>query len=179
LPYRVFDWEPVYLRAAYSDDGMVCDPPPAPSIVEQINVPMDPATVLSDAELTRAARQLIEPWLDSSNGRFEFAGVEGGPGEALQALGVPQQHARIARLAHGRRRGAAAGRFATWWFLATLGGFADEWPPDPEEIGELANELQWYWWDASEPAVGWRLQLLIHDPTDAVSWIINAADAAS
>jgi Family of unknown function (DUF6183) len=196
LPYRTFDWEPVYPLAVYSDDGMVCNPPPTPVATQPIDWPPGRPTLVNDPDITRAARQLIEPWLDSSNGRFEFVGVEGGPANALLALGVPEQQGRVAPLtpaeglawlawagasggAHGRRRGAAAGRFAAWWFLASLGGFSDEWPPDQAELGELVNELQWFWWDASEPAVGWRLQVLIHDPTEDVSWIVNATDAAS
>ena len=35
--------------------------------------------------------------------------------------------------------------------LAALGDLCDEWPVDPDELGELAGELGWFWWDAGEP----------------------------
>ena len=37
----------------------------------------------------------------------------------------------------------------------------------PAELGELAGELRWYWWDAHEPATGWQLQLAVEDPPTA------------
>ena len=80
--------------------------------------------------------------------------------------------------AHGRRRGAAAGRFGAWWTLAALGDLTDEWPVDPDALGALAAELRWYRWDAHEPAMGWQLQLAVEDPEESVAWAILARDAA-
>jgi hypothetical protein len=118
--------------------------------------------------------------------------VDGDVSAALGAIGL--RRARVARLdpadalawlawagasggAHGRRRGAASGRFGAWWTLAALGDFLDDWPIQPDELGAFAQELQWYRWDAHEPAVGWTLQLAIEDPTEGTAWAITAQDA--
>ena len=53
----------------------------------------------------------------------------------------------------------------------------DDWPVEPDELGELADELRWYRWNAHEPTVGWSLQLAVHDPDESVAWAINALDA--
>ena len=79
--------------------------------------------------------------------------------------------------AHGRRRGAAIGRFGAWWTVAALGGALDEWPLPPDEVGELAGELRWWWWDAGEPPLGWELQLAVEDPAEGYAWAISAHDA--
>ena len=79
--------------------------------------------------------------------------------------------------AFGRRRGAAAGRFGALWLLAALGDALDDWPLAVDELGELAGELRWWWWDAHEPATGWQLQLAVEDPADGLAWAINARDA--
>ena len=79
--------------------------------------------------------------------------------------------------AHGRRRGAAIGRFGAWWLVAALGAALDEWPLPPDEIGELVTELRWWWWDAGEPPLGWELQLAVEDPAEGYAWAISAHDA--
>ena len=80
--------------------------------------------------------------------------------------------------AHGRRRGAASGRFSAWWLLGALGDYTDDWPVDPDMLGQFANELRWYRWDAFEPTVGWSLQLAVEDPDEDVAWAIAALDAS-
>ena len=107
--------------------------------------------VIDDPDVTLAVRQLIEPWTTSSNGRAEIVAVEGTADAAVAALGVTG--ARLARItpslamawlawagasggAHGRRRGAAIGRFGAWWTVAALADLADAWPVEPDEIGE-------------------------------------------
>ena len=140
-----------------------------------------PSEILDD-DVDLAVRQLVEPWLTGSNGHADVVCVEGGVAEALGALGL--RRARVAELdtarralawlawagasggAHGRRRGAASGRFGAWWTLAALGDLLDDWPVPPDELGELAAELRWYRWDAHEPAMGWQLQLAVEDPDE-------------
>src|SRR5262249_40796702 len=78
--------------------------------------------------------------------------------------------------AHGRRRGAAAGRFNAWWALAALGDLTDEWPVPSSELGALASDLRWFWWDAHEPPMGWLLQLAIWDEAEGLAWAIGARD---
>ena len=78
---------------------------------------------------------------------------------------------------HGRRRGAAAGRFAAWWTVAALSELLDAWPVSPDELGGAAAELSWFVWDAGEPDTGWTLRLAIEDPVDGLAWAVNATDA--
>jgi hypothetical protein len=83
--------------------------------------------------------------------------------------------------AHGRRRGAAAGRFSTWWALAALTGLAapdDEWPPPAAELGEAAASLRWAVWSPPGPRLGWSLHLAVEDPEDGLAWAIGATDRA-
>ena len=118
--------------------------------------------------------------------------VEGDVGDAIGALGP--HRARVCELdvrtamawmawagasggAHGRRRGAATGRFGAWWMLAAIGDFIDDWPVNPDALGQFANELNWYRWDAFEPALGWTLQIAIEDESEGVAWAISARDS--
>jgi hypothetical protein len=80
--------------------------------------------------------------------------------------------------AHGRRRGGALGRFGAWWIATALAGATDDWPLDPDEMGELVAGLRWWWWDAFEPRTGWELQIAVEDPTEGYAWAISARDAA-
>ena len=138
-------------------------------------------------------RQLIEPWTTSSDGRVEIVAVEGSAADAVAALGVTD--GRLAPLtaamamawlawagasggAHGRRRGGAIGRFGAWWVVArSLVDLADEWPVDPAMLGDAVDSLDWYWWDAGEPHLGWELQLAVADPAEGYAWAISAHDA--
>ncbi|HEY3485758.1 MAG TPA: hypothetical protein VGK49_10260, partial [Ilumatobacteraceae bacterium] len=80
--------------------------------------------------------------------------------------------------AHGRRRGTAIGRSSAWWMLGAIGDLHDEWPPDTATVEALLAELRWWWWDAGQPATGWRLQLAVEDVVDGVAWAFSAHDAA-
>lgn len=198
LPYALAPWEPAYALAEYTTGGAEFPSPPLPPAAQF--APVEPgagagAERVDDDELHAAVRQLLEPWTASSNGRVEVVAVEGGGlADALGALGLPAG-TRAARLApaaalawlawagasggaHGRRRGAALGRFAAWWTLAAIGGVAEHWPVAAEELGELAGELTWWWWDAGEASLGWALQLAAHDPADGLTVALSARDAA-
>ncbi len=80
--------------------------------------------------------------------------------------------------AHGRRRGAAIGRFGAWWTVAALTDLADAWPVEHDEIGDALTALEWFWWDAGEPRLGWELQLAVADPAEGYAWAISAHDSA-
>jgi hypothetical protein len=189
LPLELQDWEPDYPLATYTDTGAEFPMPDLPG--NWIDVAPVRGEMLDD-DVDLAVRQLVEPWLTGSNGHADVVCVDGGVAEALGALGL--RRARIARLeastaiawlawagasggAHGRRRGAASGRFGAWWTLAALGDLVDDWPVSPDELGELAAEFRWYRWDAHEPAMGWQLQLAVEDPDEHVAWAILARDA--
>jgi hypothetical protein len=200
LPYAIQPWEPSYCTAEYLDHQVRTPSPtpvspPSPHSSSLTRHQQDRGHLLDRDEMhevVEAVRELVRPWTVESNGRVDVVGVEGTPQEALAALGVGQ--ARLTPLpadralawlgwagasggAHGRRRGAAMGRFATWWLVAALGGVVDQWPLAPAEIGSIATELRWWWWDAGEPETGWRLQLAVEDDVDGLSWAISAHDA--
>lgn len=189
IPLALQPWEPTYALATYSDAGAEFPMPDLPDDWNDLDT--TPGEVLDD-EFDLVARQLVEPWLTSSNGRLDTGCVDGDVSAALAALGV--RRARVCQLdpedalawlawagasggAHGRRRGAAAGRFSAWWTLASFGDLLDDWPVPPDELGALASELAWYRWDAHEPALGWTLQLAVADPAESVAWAILARDA--
>ena len=189
LPLAIQPWEPDYPLAVYSDAGAEFPMPELPDDWSDIT-PADAERLDDDVDL--AVRQLVEPWLASSNGQLDVACVEGDVAAAIGATGV--RRARVTALepatalawiawagasggAHGRRRGAASGRFGAWWLLATLGDLTDAWPVSPDDLRRLAAELNWYRWDAYEPAIGWSLQLAIADTTNGTAWAITARDA--
>jgi resuscitation-promoting factor RpfA len=191
LPYELEPWEPQYPVATYAPDGATFDAPELPT--EFVDVDLSPGVIVQDDDVTLAVRQLVEPWTAQSNGKADIVCVEGTAAEAVGALGL--LHARIASMtaqnalqwlawagasggAFGRRRGAAQGRFGAWWVVAALGGALDEWPLTPHAVGDLVEELQWYWWDAHEPPQGWELQLAVALPSEGLAWAISARDAA-
>jgi len=189
IPTRLQEWEPDYAVATYRDNDAEYPMPDLPDDWSEI-IPTTGAEELDD-EVELAVRQLVEPWTVESNGRSESVCVSGTVADALGALGL--RRARICPLgsddaiawlawagasggAHGRRRGAAAGRFGAWWLLAALGDRLDDWPIDPDELGSLVDEFDWFRWNAFEPDVGWSLQIAIEDPDEGVAWAIVASD---
>ncbi len=192
IPTRIQPWEPTYSVATYHENEAEFPAPDLPDDWESIEAV--PGAEELDDDVDLAVRQLVEPWLTASNGRADSACVSGSVAEALGVLGL--RKARICEIpsdtaiawiawagasggAHGRRPGAAAGRFGAWWLLGALGDLLDEWPVPPEQLGALADEFRWYRWNAFEPEVGWSLQLAIEDPRDSVAWAIVASDTAS
>lgn len=196
LPDVIAAWEPDYPRATYSDVGGEFDRPPLPEPREPVPITAadrgETTEVLDDDDVELAVGQLVEPWTASSNGRVEVVCVEGDAADAIAALGV--RSARWCELssdqalawvawagasggAHGRRRGAASGRFGVWWLLAALGQL-DKFPPSTDELGELTDQLRWWRWDANEPEIGWQLQLAIEATDDGTAWAIVARDDA-
>ncbi len=192
IPFVLEPWEPAYALAVYADEGGRFDAPPLPAGMRPMAT--ESADVLDDPDVEAAVRSLVEPWTSQSNGRVEVVCVRGSAAGALGALGVRSaQAAEISPTdalawiawagasggAHGRRRGAATGRFGAWWLLAALGGGLDDWPVVPADLGGLAAELRWLWWDAGEPLTGWNLRLAIEDPEEGCAWAISAHDAAT
>lgn len=189
IPIEPAAWEPAYPRATYSDFGVECACP-ADTWPVDWRSPGESTTfeIVDDDWVTRALRDLVEPWTASSNGRAEAVIVAGTASDALHALGVP--HARVSPLApqqamawlgwcgasggaHGRRRGAASGRFAAWWMAAAIGGAIDEWDELVEEdrladeIGDIVTTTSWWEFDDGDRTAAYRLSLvaqLAHDP---------------
>jgi hypothetical protein len=189
LPNRLVDWEPEYPVATYKADK-VDAPSPSPPTVTDTELPSD-FSVIDDPQSEGALFDLVQPWVTESNGRFEIAVVEGTGLHAIRGLGLTR--ARIGHLedddairwmawagasggAHGRRRGAAAGRYGAWWAIATLCDL--DWPPDPVEMGKALQGLDFYWFDDGSPGTGWELRLAIEDTDSGLAWAISAVDAA-
>lgn len=193
IPFEMQPWEPQYCLAEYSDDGLSAPAPRMPASSAFASTSSDGSEVIDDPEVSLAVRQLIEPWITSSNGHVEIAAVEGSAADAVAALGVESGSlapikptlamawlawAGASGGAHGRRRGAAIGRFGAWWTVAALADLADRWPVDPDDVRDALAALEWYWWDAGEPRLGWELQLAVADPIEGYAWAVSAHDAA-
>jgi resuscitation-promoting factor RpfA len=190
LPLVLAPWEPAYALATYrSDEREVPDPGAEP--VAMVAGRADPGPVLDRPDLARGLTDLVEVWTSESSGRAKAVVVEGGPGEAVAALGYPEHRlgripaaAAMARMAwaaasggaHGVRRGAALGRFDAWWAAAGLAGL--DWPPDPAELGRRIARLTWWVWDDGLPGSGWILRLAATDPASGWTAALDATDAS-
>jgi hypothetical protein len=190
LPFALQPWEPTYPLAVYEPNGSTFAAPEVPTGLAAATP--EAAVKVDDDAVTLAFRQLVEPWTAESNGQADVVCVEGVAADAVGALGI--KRLRLAPLepaqalawlawagasggAMGRRRGGAMGRFGAWWVVAALGDALDDWPLPPDELGRLAHELQWYWWDANEPALGWELQIAVELPAEGLAWALTARDA--
>jgi hypothetical protein len=190
VPYALQPWEPAYVLAAYTDDGLEAPAPPLPSTsAAELPAPSS-GSVIDDADSSAAWRELVRAWTSGSNGRADVVAVAGDARSAIAALGI--RRARLAALspqealawlawaggnggAHGRRPGAAAGRATAWWVVATLGDVTAGEPPATEQA---LHRLRWWWWDAFEPPAGWELRLAVEDPTEGLAWAVAATDSA-
>jgi hypothetical protein len=189
LPATLLTWEPAYPTAIYKKDKVEAPAPPVPDTVE-VPLPDEVATI-DDSDSLAALSDLVEPWTDQSNGRSQAAAVEGDHLAAIAALGMTR--ARLATIdagdglawmawaassggAHGRRRGAAAGRYLAWWAVAMLSDL--DWPADPESMGNAVTGLSWYWFDDGSPETGWLLRLALSSGDLGLSWAIAATDQA-
>lgn len=187
LPGRLEEWEPRYPVATYKPDK-VETPTPAIPTPAPIELP-ESAAAVEDLQSEAALADLVEPWTDQSNGRCQVSTAEGDVAAAIRSLGL--QSARAADLepadalawlawaaasggAHGRRRGAAAGRYLAWWVVANLSDL--DWPAHPNDVGEAARRLRWAWFDDGAPDTGWVLKVAVQDPAIGLSWAISAVD---
>lgn len=189
LPDRLMPWEPSYPLATYKADKVEA-PSPKPPVPVEVALPPS-ARRVDDPMSEGALADLVQPWTDQSNGRCETATVEGDALEAVRALGLSR--ARMTEMepdhaiawmawagasggAHGRRRGAAAGRFGAWWAIATLCDL--DWPVAMTDIADAVSKLRWFWFDDGSPGTGWELRLAIEHPRAGLAWVVAAIDAA-
>lgn len=190
LPRRLMDWEPAYPLATYKSNK-VETPSPPPVRVADAPLPGSRPETIDDPQSEGALFDLIQPWVTDSNGRHEVATVEGDEKTAVRALGLTRARLGAMRAdealawmgwagasggAHGRRRGAAAGRFGAWWAIAALCDL--DWPPDPDEVGAAVGRLGYCWFDDGSPGTGWELRVAISDPSTGLAWVITATDSA-
>lgn len=189
LPNWLLSWESSYPVANYKADR-VEEPSPLPPAVGEVGLPAQ-VDRMRDAHSEGALGDLVAPWLEQSNGRYDTATVEGSAPDAIRALGPTTARAAEIDLAsgfnwmvwagasggaHGQRRGAAAGRFGAWWVVATLCDL--DWPVEPELMQMSAKRLRWFWFDDKAPGTGWQLRLAIEDPATGLAWAISAIDSA-
>jgi hypothetical protein len=191
LPLRLAPWEPEYCLAHYRSDGADF-PGPRPPALGPLEVLPPPAPAAHDAATT-ALVDAVRAWTEGSEGRVEAVAVDGDARVAVAALG--RDRVRMAQLdpsdavqtlawagasggAHGRRPGAAAGRFAAWWAAAALTGLVERWPVDADELRDALAGLRWYAWDVGGPATGWALRLAVEDPRSAKAWAVAAVDVS-
>jgi hypothetical protein len=191
LPLRLAGWEPEYCLAHYRSDGADFPGPPPPA-VGPLEVLPPPAPAAHDAATT-ALVDAVRVWTEGSEGRVEAVAVDGDARVAVAALG--RDRVRMAQLdpsdavqtlawagasggAHGRRPGAAAGRFAAWWAAAALTGLVERWPVDADELGDALAGLGWYAWDGGGPATGWALRLAVENPRSTRAWAVAAVDVS-
>ncbi len=187
LPSELMPWEPTYSLATYKRDKVETPSPPVPSTLAA-NLPGN-ATEIDDPDSSGALGDLVEPWTDQSNGRSQIVAVEGDHLTAISALGLPR--ARVGKLsvpdalawmgwaaasggAHGRRRGAAAGRFLAWWVVTALADM--DWPVEPGALATAVGGMTWHWFDDGSPDTGWVLRLAIASPALGLAWAISATD---
>jgi hypothetical protein len=189
LPLVLAPWEPAYALATYRADRLEVSDPAAEPVVMEEPGGTRPGPLLDRPDATRALTDLVEVWTTESGGTARAVVVEGGPAEAVAALGYGDHRlgrvppaAAMARMAwaaasggaHGVRRGAALGRFDAWWAAAGLVGL--DWPPDPAELGRKLQELAWWVWDDGLPGSGWVLRLAAADPAAGWAAALDATD---
>ncbi len=189
LPLALQRWEPRYALATYRSHRAEF-PTPAASPATPLRLP--PAGPgFDDPEVSGALRALVERWVVESNGVVRVAAVEATAEEAVAALGhqevawaevegiealADMAWAGASGGAHGRRLGAATGRFGAWWALAAFAGVLDDWPTAPDHLGDVVAALRWARWHPLTPPLGWSLHLAVEDPRTHRAWAVTATD---
>lgn len=188
LPLRLEEWEPTYSLATYRADHVEVAEPWDPRAPMQA-VEVRPAEVLDEPELVDGLLDVVQPWVSESNGAARAVVVEGDAVGAASnltfgtlSIGSLEPDEAIQRLAwaaasggaHGRRRGAAFGRFMAWYTVALLGDL--RWPAGPEAVRDAARALRWYRWDEGEAEEGWVLRIAAEDPRHGWSVALVATD---
>ena len=161
--------------------------------------PAEEPAACPEADTARTAlRDLVSTWTEQSRGTASAIALRGtGPQAAdhagrsidagdlrLRTLTLDEAIGLLAWAgasggAHGRRRGAARGRFEAWWCAAALVGMDgpdDDWPPDPDDLGDALAELRWWRWDGAKRPAGWFLGIAVDDPLDDLAWALAACD---
>ena len=192
VPLALAPWEPAYPVAEYSPDK-ASFPLPIVEGFSEVAPPLRAARRADDAETVRALVELGAAWATESEGSSAAVAVHGDAAAAVGAVADGAATVRMARLTpqeamvrmawtgasgglHGRRRGAATGRFAAWWAAAALTGLLDDFPPDASELGDAIAELEWWAWDLGGPDQGWSCRLAVEDPADGLAWALCALD---
>jgi len=188
LPLELLGWEPTYALATYRSDHVEVAEPWEPR-ASLSDAEVAPATEMQDEEIENVLLDLVSPWVNESNGaaravmvsgdavgaasHLAFSALRTGPldrAEAMQRLAWGAASGG----AHGRRRGAAYGRFAAWYTISVLCGY--DWPVASDDLQETSARLNWFLWDEGATEEGWALRLAVEDPTDGWAAAIAATD---
>ncbi|RMH68598.1 MAG: hypothetical protein D6683_16695, partial [Actinomyces sp.] len=182
IPAEQAAWEPAWPVATYDTHGVDAPRPDRPA-GSATPVTTRRGERVDDPDTVEALVGAVRHWVTDSNGRAEAVVVAGGVVDAVGALGPRRVRlveadpaTALAHLAwaaasggaHGRRRGAAWGRFEAWWVAAAVTDTA--WPPDPAELGAAVARARWWLWDADEPDTGWSLRLAGELPGEGLAW---------
>jgi hypothetical protein len=188
LPLALESWEPTYALATFRSTFVEVAEPWEPSMPLEHHSSCE-APSLEDPELVEALLDLVAPWTSESNGAARAVVVEGDARAAVSALTL--DGFRLGRLtvaegiqrlawaagsggAHGRRRGAALGRFLAWYVASLL--VEAPWPPNPDGLGRALGRLRWYRWDEGSAEKGWVLRVAVADPHHGWAASIGATD---
>lgn len=188
LPLELVDWEPTYALATYRPTLVEVAEPwePKSPLAEKS---LAPAEELDEPVLGDALLELVQPWTAESNGAARAVVVEGDAVGAASHLvlerlliGRLEPEEAVQRLAwaaasggaHGRRRGAAFGRFLAWYTTALLADLS--WPASPDELGAALRGLRWYRFDEGDAEEGWILRIAVEDPAQGWSAALAATD---
>ncbi|MDQ3985604.1 MAG: hypothetical protein M3280_03800 [Actinomycetota bacterium] len=188
LPLELQEWEPTYALAMFKSNYVEVGEPWTPKEpLSQIGRRTAPE--IDEVDKVDALLDLVQPWTTESNGAARAIAVKGDAVAAASELSfsrlrvgplsVQEALHRMAWAAasggaHGRRRGAAFGRFLTHYAGATLAGL--EWPAEPTDLGAALARLEWFYWDEAEPETGWVLRVAVEDPSSGWSVAIGASD---
>lgn len=190
LPLALQAFEPAYpIATFYSDHVEVAEVWEPKEQMRPLHA--QPVPEVAAAGVVEGLLDVVQPWVAESNGAARAVVVEGDAGEAIATVtagadGVLSGPLRPAEAlqriawaaasggAHGRRRGAAFGRFTAFFVTALLGGAS--WPAGPDRVGAIAEGLRWYRWDESARLEGWILRIAVEDPAAGWAAALGATD---
>ncbi|HVE75629.1 MAG TPA: DUF6183 family protein [Actinomycetota bacterium] len=188
LPASLEDWEPAYALAVYKSNEAEFGDPPLPETPFK-EVEATPVATIDDPDLETALTDLVSAWVSESNAVATCAVVEGSYTEAIAATGALRFQVRelpavnalglmawaaASGGAHGRRRGAARGRFGAWYAAAEVADLA--WPPAPDQLHSEITGIQWFQFKPEGAGTGWNLHIAVTSEAEGWSAAISAID---
>lgn len=188
LPLALQPWEPTYALATFTPHVVEVAEPWDPR-AGLVPTELRPGRPYDDPDLLDGLLELVQPWTSESNGAARAAVVEGDAAGAASCLaldvlrlGPLEPDEALQRLAwaaasggaHGRRRGAALGRFMAWYTVSLAAGYA--WPAAPADLASAGDHLAWWRWDEGAEEEGWVLRIAVEDRHDGWAAAIAATD---
>lgn len=194
LPWVRCDWEVAYDGPVFSLTKVDDPSPRRPDTTAASPVVADPGSQLVRDRAADALLDLVEGWRGVKDRLPRAGSIDGDGAQAGAALTsgpvrwVPLDASEAQRWvvwtaatdgSARRRRGGAAGRASLWWTLQCLGGLEAEDDVHRDELGEIAANLRWGWFDPVVVADrGWLLRISADDVDDGFAWAVDAQDVA-